>query len=72
MARWLIVGALIGSIGAILAEVLPSADRTSPALVGLAVFTFRIVVGLGVLLLSYWVVFTLPRLVFSALGKRRA
>ncbi len=72
MARWMIVGALTGSIGAILAEVLPSAGRTSPALVGLAAFTFRIVVGLGVVLMSYWVVFPLPRLVSSALGKRRA
>ncbi len=72
MARWLVVGALIGTIGGVLGEVFPSADRDSPALVGLAVFTFRIVVGLGVVLLSYWVVFTLPRLVSSALGNRRA
>jgi len=71
MIRWVIVGALIGAVGGILSEILPSAGQSSPLILGLAMFVFRIIIGLAVILSSYWLVFRLPAVASRAFGRRQ-
>ena len=71
MIRWVIVGGLIGAVGGMLSELLPSPEQSSPLILGLAMFAFRIVIGLAVILSSYWLVFRLPTVASNTFGKRR-
>ena len=72
MIRWVIEGALIGAVGGILSEILPSAEQSSPLILRLAMFVFRIIIGLAVILSSYWLVFRLPTVASNTFGKREA
>jgi len=71
MIRWVIVGALIGAVGGILSEILPSVEQTS-LILELAIFGFRIIIGLVVILSSYWLVFRLPTVVSNTCSKTKA
>ena len=71
MIRWVIVGALIGAVGGILSEILPSVEQTSALIPGLAIFAFRIIIGLVVILSSYWLVFRLPTVVSNTCSKTK-
>ena len=71
MIRWVIVGALIGAVGGILSEILPSVEQTSALIPGLAIFAFRIIIGLVVILSSYWLVFRLPTVVSNTFTKTK-